>query len=939
MKKSFTLIAFLMLLCQMVFAGPIDQAQALKLAENFFGAGATRAQLKMTYKASAITRAGQAEENLFYIINRGNDQGYVVIAADNRVKTVLAFSDKGTLTEQDIQNHPSIKWMYDEYRNQIKWAIENQPDIPSNEYKMAATTRARNYQIEIQPLLEYATDRTTKLATPISWGQSWPFNQYSPNYRYNGNSYPTVSGCVATGICPVLRWHKWPRKATGSVSYYWKGKYMALNFDGNGSENAAYDWSQMPAGVDGAGRDRLTGRRVTDVQADNIGRLLRDIGYAVEMDYNPAAAGGSGAFVYKAPRVLTRNFGYKNTVRFLERDNYYDNAWLKEIHDEMRDYGPVVYAGYSNGGGHCFVLDGFASNGYVHVDWGWNYSSNGWHLLNVLRPGQEGIGGGAGGYSSNQQMLRYLKPDRDFDPEPDPNPNPDPKPDPNPDEETEISLYIAAKCAQTTLEQRNSVPITITVGNSNSEESYYGRLALAIFKNSDSKATIIGTTTASIGADAKKAITFYANLANIDPGTYNLSVNYAYGSGYKPINDIAGTVTVGKTKPNPEPDPDVTTAKPELVAVQKVISYITKGENAKIVATLANEGKASYNGQLRLYALPITSTNLSSATVICEGNAKVEKSQRVTFSFYTNDNLKTLNTGKYNLIIGYFVDNKEIAVKASSGTLAWKIGELTINPENNNNKVTKDDVKLQTIYFYQSGSYLGTDNAYISRSSGKFTARVYVKTTKGFEGRVCFYVTDMPNGSKAVNSYMQDKRTVSMKPNTNGYIDVVMPTTYLRNSRYYMNIMYTTSGNNWMYYPTDAVPFYTYASYSLSADMSEWDKNPTMGPTFDFKTAPAFGQLYQSVGNKADGNAIDNTLGIGEVKANEAELTLYANVVTSEITISAQEAGVLNLFSVSGNLICKYDVKAGDNVIDVTNLPAGVYLISKGKTTLKFVKK
>ena len=174
--------------------------------------------------------------------------------------------------------------MYDEYRNQIKWAIENQPDIPSNEYKMAATTRARNYQIEIQPLLEYATDRTTKLATPISWGQSWPFNQYSPNYRYNGNSYPTVSGCVATGICTVLRWHKWPRKATGSVSYYWKGKYMALNFDGNGPENAAYDWSQMPAGVDGAGRDRLTGRRVTDVQADNIGRLLRDIGYAVEMD-------------------------------------------------------------------------------------------------------------------------------------------------------------------------------------------------------------------------------------------------------------------------------------------------------------------------------------------------------------------------------------------------------------------------------------------------------------------------------------------------------------------------------------------------------------------------------------------------------------------------------------------------------------------------------
>ena len=75
---------------------------------------------------------------------------------------------------------------------------------------------------------------------------------------------------------------------------------MSLNFDGQGSENAAYDWSQMPAGVDSYGRDRVTGRGLTALQADNIGRLLRDIGYAVQMDYNPAFAGGSGAYVYNA---------------------------------------------------------------------------------------------------------------------------------------------------------------------------------------------------------------------------------------------------------------------------------------------------------------------------------------------------------------------------------------------------------------------------------------------------------------------------------------------------------------------------------------------------------------------------------------------------------------------------------------------------------------
>ena len=180
---------------------------------------------------------------------------------------------------------------------------------------------------------------------------------------------------------------------------------MSLNFEGNGPENAPYDWSQMPAAVDSRGNDRATGRQVTTTQADNIGRLLRDVAYAVEMDYNPASAGGSGAFVYKAPKVLVNNFGYKKGLSFLERNRYTQAAWLREVHDEMRDYGPVVYAGFSTGGGHCFVLDGYASNGYVHVDWGWNGSSNGWHLLNVLQPGSEGIGGGYGGYSQHQQML------------------------------------------------------------------------------------------------------------------------------------------------------------------------------------------------------------------------------------------------------------------------------------------------------------------------------------------------------------------------------------------------------------------------------------------------------------------------------------------------------------------------------------------------------
>ena len=109
MKRVSTLFAVLCLLCQLSVAGPIDQARALKIASNFFGQGTTTRQLSMAYKAPyKASRTGKPEENLYYIFNRGNDQGYVVVAADDRVLSLsIAFSDKGSLQRVTYEANPS----------------------------------------------------------------------------------------------------------------------------------------------------------------------------------------------------------------------------------------------------------------------------------------------------------------------------------------------------------------------------------------------------------------------------------------------------------------------------------------------------------------------------------------------------------------------------------------------------------------------------------------------------------------------------------------------------------------------------------------------------------------------------------------------------------------------------------------------------------------
>ncbi|MGG6545602.1 UNVERIFIED_CONTAM: thiol protease/hemagglutinin PrtT [Prevotella sp. 15_C9] len=898
----------------MAMAGPVSESQALSLAIKFSGAKAGQA-LKRAYVRKAPAKNKGTENNLFYVFNRGNDQGYVVVAGDDRVRAVLAYSDQGELTEADINNHPSIKWMYDEYSKSIQWAIDNLPDVPSSDFAKAARKAPA---IEISPLLAVnSLNRTQTLATPVSWGQSWPFNLYCPNYRYNGNVYPTVSGCVATAVATVMRWHKWPRKAKGSYSYYWKNStLLSVNFDGaNASENQVYDWSQMPAGVTSGGYDRVTGRRLTDTQADNIGRLLRDIGYTIQMDYNPAFTGGSGAYVYNVPRALREHFGYKAQVKWQRRSDFTNARWYAEVHDEMRDYGPVVYAGYSQGGGHCFVLDGFATDGYVHVDWGWTGSSNGWHLLDVLEPGTQGIGGGSGAFSYNHEMLRFMEPDRANNPEPDPEPNPGIV-------EVGKNLYISAKSTATKLAQANNQPITVTIGNNNATTNYSDALALAIYQDGDAKATIVATTTATIPANGKKAVTFYANLANIKVGKYNLTVNWKSGSNYRAIDAVAGTVNIGKASPEPDPTPVV------VGPVLKLESYATaegeEGNSVKVEIPVINSGDRDYTSYLRLYAVSKTT---NAATLISGGDVKIAKSQRATVTFYSDEGYKTLAAGNYYLRMSYNKNNQEKFLTVSNNT---NIGTLTVKKKEV--QPVDADIKMSTAAFYQYGYYLGQDYATVNKKNGNLSARVYLQSISGFKGQIYVYLTPYYNGNRADNG-LGGYQNIKIDRNTSGYVDVVFASSLMRYARYYLNILYKAEGSDsWKYYPGDAVPFYVTGFYDFQDAASE---KPTMGPTFDFDVMPQeITNASVTVGSNTNGSEIT---AIAEISETAANFDIFCN--GNEIQIITPQAGVAYIYTTTGSMIMRTNVKAGTTKVSCSSLPNGMYVVKMGNKTVKFIKK
>ena len=91
---------------------------------------------------------------------------------------------------------------------------------------------------------------------------------------------------------------------------------------------------------------------------------------------------------------MQRYFDYDANLE-LKRLNYYSpSEWETIIYEELQNGRPVYHAGYSMGGGHAFVCDGYDGNGMYHFNWGWGGSYDGYYKLSLMNPGVGGIGSG-----------------------------------------------------------------------------------------------------------------------------------------------------------------------------------------------------------------------------------------------------------------------------------------------------------------------------------------------------------------------------------------------------------------------------------------------------------------------------------------------------------------------------------------------------------------
>ncbi|MBO4659821.1 MAG: C10 family peptidase [Prevotella sp.] len=331
-------------------AAPVTLEQAQNEAKDFLQS--IGAQVGSITLVEAPAKDSSDGEVYYYLFNYGDDAGFVIISGDDRTQSVLAYSDQGHVSENDIQN--TFRPMLESYKVDLD-------DVARQTQTEEIGERPRHVQSpSYSPVAPMLT---------CHWTQIDPYNSKCPTV--GGKVSP--AGCLPVAVAQVMYAFRdrMPTKLPVAIPAYstktYKKSMSAV------AKGTAFNWGSM---VDG-----LLNASSTQISA--VANLLIYVGKALKADYQPEK---TNAPWNNVPDVMNTYFGFASGIQLLKKSAYTDDRWKQLMAQELMANRPVIMYGENyNDEAHAFVVDGFDGGEMYHVNWGWG-RGNGYFLLSVLNP-------------------------------------------------------------------------------------------------------------------------------------------------------------------------------------------------------------------------------------------------------------------------------------------------------------------------------------------------------------------------------------------------------------------------------------------------------------------------------------------------------------------------------------------------------------------------
>lgn len=322
--------------------------EVMSVARNFFSAEHVqrqRIQAEERTMELVYSSVDTVAKPVFVLQQPG--KGFVLIQSDGNVERIVGYSrNQQLITGQLPPSFKALLRYYEEFSNKLPDTMLHtspQPEVISAEQILNAKT-------VVAPLLNKAGIH---------------LNQFS--HEEVGDC---PSGCVATALVQIMAYHKFPEKGKGSHCYT-TTKYGEQCAD---FENTSYDWNR------------------TD--HDFYKMVSKQVGVATDMRYcfdKDGSSPGAPDFIQQ----FCEYFRYHSLTIGYPKNEY--------VYMEL-DQGRPLYLEVYGDPGHALVIDGYDSNGFLHLNFGWGGSSDGYYQLNTNSRIE------ATGFGTNMARIAMLSP-------------------------------------------------------------------------------------------------------------------------------------------------------------------------------------------------------------------------------------------------------------------------------------------------------------------------------------------------------------------------------------------------------------------------------------------------------------------------------------------------------------------------------------------------
>jgi hypothetical protein len=306
-----------------------------------------------------------------------NPIGYIVVSGETYLPPIIAYSFTDNYYSEELGNNPLIELL----RTDIINRLQNLDKIPksilqrrNNEWELLLTDNFE--KTDDTGFQQWPPEGTTSTGgwMETNWTQNAPYNNFCPMDPVTNQR--SVAGCPAVAMAMIVNYYE-----TINDTYFTdvQDDYYH-SYDGRNywidDDYEEIDFPSFP--ILNAHLDTLTSCYLNQspLKANEKAALTFACGVAATQVYTSSISGTFG--VNQAFDAYIR-FGFDEAILLDENDT----SLYTHLSQNMMDARPVHLAVVDPSGtmGHNVVIDGYNTDDYYHLNFGWGGSYNGWYLL------------------------------------------------------------------------------------------------------------------------------------------------------------------------------------------------------------------------------------------------------------------------------------------------------------------------------------------------------------------------------------------------------------------------------------------------------------------------------------------------------------------------------------------------------------------------------